>query len=290
MRQEFSKAVGIFIAVAGIVGAIVQLLTAPAGLRGISFLLLFAILLGLGIWILINGALKNRKASRALPAIEQLEDICTGYQIAPASAEEIDWIARLEAQIYAPEDAIPKRVLTEWYEKNPDGFSVIRMPNGQKVGHIDILPLRPATQKAFLQGDIVEKDIRGDSLYAPSERHLIENLYVESIIVLPPKGYSKAPAILCVLTNFVGLVERICNPNTVNSIYAIAASQSGDRLLRRLGFDSIGSSDGRIDGHDLFTIKFSELRKNITAICGPRFPEGSHSRIHLTESSVQLDT
>lgn len=278
MRQEISKAVAIFIAIAGIVGVIVQLLTAPGGVRGISFLLLFAILLGLGIWILINRALNNRKASRALPPIEQLEDICTGYQIAQASSEEIDWIARLEAQVYPPDDAIPKRVLMEWYDKNPDGFSVIRMQNGQKVGHIDILPLRPATEKAFLQGDIVEKDIRGDSLYAPSERDLIGNLYVESIIVLPPKGYSKAPAILCVLTNFVGLIERICKPDLVNNIYAIAASRSGDRLLRRLGFDPIGSSDGRMDHHDLFAIKFSELRKNIAAICGSR------SGIHLTES------
>jgi hypothetical protein len=273
MKREISKAVGMFIAIAGIVGVVVQLLTTPAGLRAISFLFLFVTLLGLGIWLISQSKFKNRKASRALPPVEQIEDICTGYQIAQASADEIDWIARLEAQVYTPDDAIPKRVLMEWYEKNATGFSVIRMTNGQKVGHIDILPLRPATQKAFLQGDIVEKDIRGDSLYSRSESQLIQDLYVESIIVLPPKGFSKAPAILCVLTNFIALVGRMCDPNSVQKIYAIAASQSGDRLLRRLGFDPIGSSEGRVDHHDLFSVQFSELTKNIAAICGSRFPE-----------------
>jgi hypothetical protein len=273
MKRETSKAVGIFIVIAGVVGVVVQVLTAPAGLRAISFVFLFVTLLFLGIWLVFQSQLRNRKAGRALPPIEQLEDICTGYQIAQATEDEIDWIARLEAQVYTPEDAIPNRVLMEWYEKNPAGFSVIKMTNGQKVGHIDILPLRPTTQKAFLQGHIVEKDVRGDSLYSPSERHLIRDLYVESIIVLPPKGFSKAPAILCVLTNFVSLVERICDPKTVQNVYAIAASQSGDRLLRRLGFDPIISSESRSDHHDLFSVKFSELTKNITAICGSRFPE-----------------
>jgi len=55
--------------------------------------------------------------------------------------------------------------------------------NGQKVGHIDILPLRPATFQTFFEGNVVERDIRGDSLYTQKEKHLIRDLYVESIII-----------------------------------------------------------------------------------------------------------
>jgi hypothetical protein len=115
-------------------------------------------------------------------------------------------------------DAVPKHVLVEWYDANPTGFSVIKMPNGQKIGHIDLLPIRPNTLRAFIAGNIVEKDIRGDSLYSPSDRNQIKDLYVESIAVLPPKRLSKAPAVLCVLTNFGVLVERIANSASVERV------------------------------------------------------------------------
>ncbi len=273
MKRELDKAIGIFIGIAGLVGVIAQLLTTPTGLRTLAFRFLFVTLLVLGIWIVAQNTWRKRKASQALPRIEQLEDISAGYQTVQASVNEVDWIARLEAQVYTPADAIPKHTLKEWYNCNPTGFSVIKMKDGRKIGHIDILPIRPATLKTFLEGNIVEKDIRGDSLYSPKEKHLIQDLYVESIIVLPPKGFSNAPAVLSVLTNFAKLVERICDPANVGNIYAIAASESGERLLKRLGFDPIVSSQTRADHHDLFAAKFVDLATNITAICGVRFSQ-----------------
>ncbi len=193
--------------------------------------------------------------------------------------EEIGWLAGLEAKVYSPEDAIPKDLLTEWYNSNPSGFNIIRMANGQKVGHIDILPLRPASLKAFLEGSIVEKNIRGDSLFSPTERHLIKDLYVESVIVQPPKGHTNGPAVLCLLTNFGRPVERICDPSSVENLYAIAASKSGDRLLRRLGFDPITSAENRADHHDFFQVSVPELANNIYTLCGERFPEDTFNKI-----------
>ncbi len=290
MKLDAGKAVGIFLAVAGLVGTAVQLLTAPDSLRAISFLFLFAILLLAGIWIVVHNIRRRHKTGRALPPIEQIEDICAGYHVAPAKSEEMDWIARLEAEVYSAEDAVPKHVLKEWYNSNPTGFNIIRMTNGQKIGHIDILPLRPASLRTFLEGNIVEKDIRGDSLYSEAERHLIRDLYVESIIVLPPKGYSNAPAILCVLTNFAGLMERICDTSNVENVYAIAASKSGELLLTRLGFDAITPAENRADHHDFFAASFAELAKNISMLCGTRFPEETFNRILRNRADNNLST
>lgn len=280
MKPEITKAVGIFLAFAGFIGTVAQLLTVPSNLSAASFLILFVTLLLLGAWIIFQSMWQNLKASRALPEIKNLDDICTGYQIVQATAEEIDWIAQLETQVYSSADAVPKHVLMEWYKSNPTGFSVIKMQNGQKVGHIDLLPLRPSTFQTFLEGNIVERDIRGDSLFSQDEKHLIKDLYVESIIVLPPKGYSNAPAILCVLTNFKSLVSRISNTTNIENVYAIAASKSGERLLRRLGFDVIKPSQSRKDKHDVFSAKFVELVSNITTICGAKFPESSDATVN----------
>ena len=275
MKQIVGKVIGIFLALAGLVGVVVQLLSTPGRLGTGSLLLLSAVLIIFGLWIVFYSTWRSYKTARALPQIAQLEDICTGYHISPATYEEVDWIARQEEEVYLSGDAIPKHVLSEWYNANPEGFSVIKMPNGQKIGHIDLLPVRPNTLATFIEGNIVEKDIRGDSLYSPQERSQIKNLYVESIAVVPPKRFSNAPAVLCVLTNFGDLVARVCDLDTVENVYAIAASRSGEALLRRLGFDQIRPAQGRKDQHDLYRVAFADLAKNITTICGRRFPEES---------------
>jgi len=273
MKRELGKAIGIFVAVAGLIGVIVQLLTTSGKVRTISFLALFGTLILLGVWILVFSMWRRRRAGRALPPREQLDELSIGYRTVQASSKEIDWIADLERQVYTHEDAVPKHILKEWYKSNPTGFSVIRMTNSQKIGHIDILPIRPTTLNTFVEGNIVERDIRGDSLYAPGDRESIRDIYVESIIVLPPKGFSKVPAMLSVLKSFNGLVERICDPTRLDNVYAIAASTSGERLLRRLGFDLLVPSKNRADEHDLFVVKFIDLAARIKTILAARHSE-----------------
>jgi hypothetical protein len=289
MKREVGQAVGIFMGVAGLVGVIVQLLTVSEGMRNVSFLVLFLALIMLGLWLIAFNTWKQLRSSRALPAIEDLDCLSAGYLASQATAEEIDWIARLEERVYTSSDAVPKHVLTEWFESNPNGFSVIRMCNGQKIGHIDLLPIKPVTLERFVSGLIVEKDIRGDSLFKPEERDQITMLYVESIIVLPPKGFTNAPAILCVLNSFARLVERVCDSGKIKNIYAIAASKSGERLLKRLGFDTVALPDSRADGHELFSADFKQLAANIAGICGTQFPDQeSISKIlgHKVENSI----
>lgn len=289
MKKELGKAIGIFLAVAGLLAAVVQFWTSSGLVRSVAFICLLSTLIMLAAWLIHRNLWLKIKASRALPPIEQLDDICIGYHTAQASPEEMNWIADLEQQVYMPGDAVPRNVLKEWYNSNPTGFSVIRMKNGQKIGHIDLLPVRPATFSAFVEGQIIEKDIRGDSLYSPADRDLIRDLYVESVIVLPPKGYSNAPAVLCILREFGGLVQRVCDPQKVERVYAIAASNSGKRLLQRLGFDLIARGDKRADGHDLFVAAFADLASNIQMICGVRFPEtnlsnGLSTKVNIEES------
>lgn len=273
MTSTIRKAIGAFVALTGIGGALVQVLSLSGTLRTGSLVALFIIIAGLGGWVFWTGFATKRRALRALPEIDSLNDICAAYTVSAATSEEMEWIAGLESEIYSDTDAVPRAVLLEWFQANPAGFSVIRMANNTKVGHIDLLPIRPATFQRFLEGTIVERDIRGDSLYSPGESAAITALYVESIIVNPPKGYTNAPAILCVLTSFERLVSRLCDPGQLKSVYAIAASRSGERLLRRLGFDVISPAHARKDGHELFVANFADLRSQIGGLCSSRFPE-----------------
>src|ERR1051325_7640797 len=100
------------------------------------------------------------------------------YSLEPAALEEVEWIAQLEYEMYSSDDAIPQHILEEWYARNPSGFSILKINDGERIGHIDILPIHPTILQRFISGDIVERDIRGNDLYSLADKKLIRNLYV----------------------------------------------------------------------------------------------------------------
>jgi hypothetical protein len=181
------------------------------------------------------------------------------YEIVPAGRGDISWIAGLEAGAYSPEDAIPELVLQKWYGANPAGFSVIRTHDGKRIGHIDILPLRPDALSALIGGTILEREIPGSSLFGLDEKDKIKDLYVESVIIRPPREVSMAPAGLCLLKSFPSLIARIVDPSQVRTLYAIGASREGERLLKRLGFERRQAASGKAQRHPLFAASFSVL-------------------------------
>jgi hypothetical protein len=268
MKSRLLQFGGISIALLGLIGGIVQLVTAPDLIRRTSFTILFAGMLLVGLWLYGYDFWLRRRASRGLPSVERLEELCLGYRVVQATRDDIDWIARLEADTYSTGDAVPKGLLLEWFDANPNGFSVLRTKDGSRVGHIDLLPIRPATLDRFSRGEIKESEIRGDSLFPDSERVSIKTLYVESVIVKPRKGLSRGPALMSILASFPDLIHRICNAENLETIYAIAASDSGDQLLHRVGFEPTVRKDERVDHHDFFSVSFENLAKNVVNICG----------------------
>jgi hypothetical protein len=273
MAQEIKKALTVLIALVGIVGSIVTILASPSGMKVKALIIVFGVAIIITGWLVYGYIYKKRKTERQIPSVHYLEELSIKYRIDPATKDDIEWIAQLESEFYSAQDAIPKDILKEWYDVNPSGFFVIKMNDSRRIGHLDILPLRPKTLTLFLEGHLVERDIRGDSLYSVHEIEHIKNLYVESIILDPPEGCSRGLAILFLLCNFTLIVNRICDSSNLESVYAIAASKSGQRLMGRLGFNKISTSENRKDGHNLFAARYSELTQNINGICDRLFKQ-----------------
>jgi hypothetical protein len=200
IRPQLQRVLSAFCIVAGLAGVIVQVLTAPSTIRTVSTLTLFAVAACLGIFYAVPEILRQWRARRSLPSDEDLSRIGAAYRVEPATSDEIGWIAGLQESVYSAEDAVPESVLREWFAVNPTGFFIVKKRDGSLAGHIDVLPLRPNTLQQFLDGSIVEREIRGDSLYPPEDRKSIKHLYVESIILRPTKGLSTAAAMIAVLS------------------------------------------------------------------------------------------
>jgi hypothetical protein len=191
------------------------------------------------------------------------------YSIDAATRDDVSWMARLESDLYSPSDAIPERILSDWYDISPGSFSVIKRA-GERIGHIDILPVRSQVLRELLDGTMVEREVQGADLYPPQEKSSIRELYVESLAVLPPLDLSPAPAVSFILANFIQLVARLCEPRTVDNVYAIAASSAGERLMKRLSFVRRTSAAARLDRHDLWRAKLSDIYEITSAYSNAR--------------------
>jgi hypothetical protein len=188
------------------------------------------------------------------------------FQVTQADLDDLHWIGELEAETYSRADAVPPVILDAWFRANPSGFSVIVADNEERVGHIDILPLRPDALQRFMRGAIVEREIEGKHLFGESERQQVRDLYVESVILKRSAGLSGATTVMFLLSQFLSITRRICDPMQVENVYAIAASNSGEHLMRQVGFSVITPADLREDGHDFFGIQFSDLLTNLSAV------------------------
>jgi hypothetical protein len=179
------------------------------------------------------------------------------YSIEPATLDDVRWIAELEALMYSA-DAVPFEVLGDWYLKNPRGFWILKR-DGRRVGHIDLLPVKPEALEKFVRGEIVEREIRGVDLYSPADRSLARKLYVESVAVSPAEA--RPGLVSHLLSRFHELVDCLADPNQVSAVYAIAATGAGQRFLNHLGFSVVQAGRDRKDGHDLFAAQLTDLGK-----------------------------
>jgi hypothetical protein len=218
------------------------------------------------IWKLRPEAWWKHAESHPLPDIDVTAIPATGeprFPLVQAELADIPWIAQLEASAYTAEDAVPESILMSWFQRNPHGFSVIENSKGERVGHIDILPLRTEVAQPFLKGRVVEREISPDWILPPSAKEHIRDLYVESIIIKKTAGLFASPALFCVLQNFGSLIERICSVSQVDNIYAIEATASGKKLITRIGFERCGEASARTDDHELFRISAAALRASV---------------------------
>lgn len=188
----------------------------------------------------------------------------------PATPDDLDWIFRLQIDAYTAQHAVARKKLAQWYGSNPDGFSIVTM-NGRRIGHLTIIPLRPNVLESFADGTILEQNILEDHLYGRDERHLIRDLYVESIILDSPKGRSAPPfaAFAYLARDFIPLMSRICEPAQLENIYALAASGRGERFMKGLGFVPVNGQE-RADQRSLYVAEFGSVQVRISELLSRR--------------------
>ena len=232
------------------VAAIVIAATTESLLARIIAISVFLVFVGL----LIFARVKPQKKPQ-VPVNFHLE---RPLSILPANREDICWIVQKAASVYKPLDVMPLNLMLEWFENNPTGFYIFKDGTGHRYGNLDILPIKPRFLQLLLKGTLIEREIAGDFLYKPVESHLIDSLYIESLVS------DRMFATYQCLMNVPSIVEGICEPAQVKAIYALEASQAGLNLIEDLGFEMIEDGSKRRDKHKVFC---ATLRGLIEGVC-----------------------
>jgi N-acetylglutamate synthase-like GNAT family acetyltransferase len=188
-------------------------------------------------------------------------------QAHPATPADLDWIFQLQIDAYSAQHAVARQTLDRWYGSNPGGFSILTM-NGRRIGHLTIIPLHAKVLERFVQGTILEQDIDEGCLHTAEEKHLVRNLYVESIVIDSGQGHSILPikALTRLAHDFVPLISRVGELRNLENVYALAATGRGERFMHALGFEMIKSGQERSDRRALYAANFNTLRSNISGL------------------------
>lgn len=225
------------------------------------------------LWRVNLDELWRHRIEQEFPSLAELRHAggpdSNAFEIEPATLDDLLWVAEIETKAYGP-DAVPLDLMQLWYQKNRSGFFVIRSREGERVGHINLLPVRADAFQPLLEGKITEMELSPDALYAPTDKASIQDLYVESIIVCRPEAQSRMPVIYALLAEFNSLIANICDPSQVRQLYAIAATPAGERFMRQLGFEQIKAGSERLDRHPFFSARYEDIVVNITNIVAPR--------------------
>jgi hypothetical protein len=261
--KPLELALGIFT----VAGGLASLLSPPwrpwlLAAAGAALLALVLVVCYQRIWL--------RRLHDPLPPAADVQEVAAPYRIRIATASDLPWIFQAARTVYHGNDVIPENTMREWFARNPHIIHVVEGPAGNIVGNIDVLPLRPRAWKRFCGGSMLERDLRGDDIFSIKERDRVTVLYVESFVSLSSHGKAIPMAVASTIANFVSITRSVANPERVRSVFALAASSGGSRLLLHLGFTRVCDARTRTDGHHMYGVHFPTLAANIAEKLGDK--------------------
>lgn len=178
------------------------------------------------------------------------------YTLYQAEVDDIRWVCELAKKAFSETDAIPFEQKLNWYQQNPEGFLVIKNKNKERIGHLDILPLQSKVLNSFVKGIIVESEFSEESILSSADIKSTKALYISSIAINTSNIEEKRLALLCLIAAFKVLGEKF---TTVTDLYAVSASNNGERFMRRLGFEIVQSYEHRKDAHNLLHVSLEKI-------------------------------
>lgn len=176
-------------------------------------------------------------------------------------------INALGTQLYGTQTAFPVELLTEWLEKCPQGFYLLRKGT-DLAGYIYAMPISQKEFAASLESEYDERTLFKNGLGSVGIKKPY-NHYLFSSLVVAPNFQEKTPASLLLRLAFLNRVIELRDPLKPVCISAQALSKKGERCAQSLMMKNIGTTSNNwkiysaaLSSEDLFSIQ-SNLQNKI---------------------------
>lgn len=162
-------------------------------------------------------------------------------------------VANKHAQGLYGRDAMRYNEIENWWRRNPFVEVVLRSEYGEYLGYFDILPLTQEVSKRLESGEIDEREIKPEQILEPQQMKEAKTLYLAGIAVKnagTELGKVRAAELFCGLVSYT----RFYYGDAPRRILALAATPSGERILKGIKAKIVCSAAIRKDRHDLYEI------------------------------------
>ncbi len=171
-----------------------------------------------------------------------------------ADEDEMADIAKLDKNVFPPEDYISKDIFIGWHQKNKMVFKIL-LYKEKLVGYYSILPLTQDALDAFTKGYLRDKDIKPKDILTKNQTKKCESLYLFSVVL----HYRRHLLIRELLEDIADTLEKIRRNMKLKKIYATAASPAGEKLLKKFKFKKMEDKSKRADQHSLYCKDLSHI-------------------------------
>jgi hypothetical protein len=176
------------------------------------------------------------------------------YPVRPAGTKDLGRIVAFDQEAFCEDDMVPEETYAQWQSVDPHAFIVVDDADGSIVGYYSLLFIKPGTLQRFtLTSQPREKDFRGQDLCAPEDIPKQRAAYVFSLV-----ASAAAPSLrYALMRNLTARCADCYRSGALRTLYAVAASRQGARLIRRAGFTLAAPGMLRADHYDLYQIELT---------------------------------
>lgn len=175
--------------------------------------------------------------------------ICSAAELAEANS--------LAAACYR-RDAISDELVEQWRLKNPNMFACVLDERGTIDAALGIMPLTESFMDQFIAGKVVESQIGAEDIHGPDKSKQVARLYISGVVVRDAKtqrGHMRAALLMWATIQYL---VKLYGTRRRRTLYALAATGDGERILKHLNFTIISPAGQRSDEHDLYSLEWSK--------------------------------
>jgi hypothetical protein len=252
-RQFYIRLGATFAAITGIASAIL-------GIVGWQLGLIEALLLAFGV-LLVSGIANFRLLIAPQVVVDDIlaQDIDDSRPTrihCPVDLKLASKAISLARDCFAASVSIEPSAYEQLRVKNPYILGCLTDHDGEFLGYFDAIPIREEFARPFLQGFVTEAQITHEDVLAPKELASCRYLFIAGIAVCDPEthaGRRNASILVWALLKYLERFYRSAKPLA----FAVAATKSGDDLLRRFKLPLQGDAASRADKYKLYSIQIT---------------------------------